>query len=483
MRMRRIQTRITLTYFLLTLFAFIAFAIVASLATQQYLTNQKIAELSRRIDVIIPLLKSEINNDPAVLNGQIKNLALAADLRITLIDSTGVVLADSDVPFEGTPGIKNHLQRPEIQQAMRENIGTDMRLSSTVNEEFLYVAKTVDMRGANGDLRTVKFIRLSAHLRDIATMAKEQRINILIAGAVVLVLVTGISLFVSHRIAIPMEQIADAVEKIRSGDLDTRIEVKENDEIGRVAQAVNEMVEKLKTDIVQLKKLERVRSEFLGNVSHELRTPIFSLQGFLETLLEGAIDDTAVNRDFVQKAYNHSVRLNTLLGDLITISHIESGEMKMSFRYFSLNELLSSVVEEFTPTAENNKVTLRLAPNLPANIEVLGDKERLHVVFDNLLENAIKYNKPGGEVIVSFERQNGKVLLSVADTGVGIAPEHQPRIFERFYRVDRNRSREVGGTGLGLAIVKHIIEAHGSSVQIESTVGKGSVFSFTLKTA
>jgi two-component system phosphate regulon sensor histidine kinase PhoR len=255
-----------------------------------------------------------------------------------------------------------------------------------------------------------------------------------------------------------------------------------DDEVGRVAQAVNEMVDKLKADIVQLKKLERVRTEFLGNVSHELRTPIFSLQGFLETLLEGAIDDPNVSRNFLKKAYNHSQRLNTLLGDLITISQIESGEMKMSFRYFNLREFLSTLVEEFHPTAEHSNVKLHLVEGLPSDVEVLGDKERLRVVLENLLDNAIKYNNPGGEATVSFERQSGNVLVKVADTGVGIAPEHQPRVFERFYRVDKTRSREVGGTGLGLAIVKHIIEAHGSSVQIESVVGKGSVFSFALKT-
>lgn len=480
--MRRIQTRIILTYLLLTLFAFSAFAIIASLATQSNLTKQKISELSRRIDAILPLLKSEANADPAVLHRQICNLAMAADLRMTLIDSAGVVLSDSDVPFERTSGIENHLQRPEIQQALREGVGTDTRLSSTVNEELLYVAKSVDCSDVGGIVHNIRFIRLSAHLRDIAAMANQERSNILLAGAVVLALVIGISLIVSRRIATPMEQIADAVEKIRSGNLDTRIEITRNDEVGRVAQAVNEMVEKLKADIIQLRKLERVRSEFLGNVSHELRTPIFSLQGFLETLLAGAVDDPQVNRDFLQKAYNHSARLNALLGDLMTISQIESGEMKMSFRYFNLRELVATLMEEFRPTADQHNIRLSLRAPTNPDIEVLGDKERLRVVFENLFENAIKYNKPGGAVIVSFEQRDGSVLVRVADTGIGIAPEHQPRIFERFYRVDRNRSREVGGTGLGLAIVKHILEAHGSSVLLESDVGKGSVFSFLLKT-
>ncbi len=480
--MKRIQTKITLTYVLLTLLAVSTFALVASLATQSYLTNQKISELSKRIDIVAPLLKPETGDSLASLYHHVRNLALAMDFRITLLDGDGVLIVDSDVPLEKTSGVENHLHRPEIQQALQGNVGTDTRHSATVNRDFLYVAKVLRVPNAEGELQRVRFIRLSAHLGDIQIMAKEERFNILLAGLVVVLLVVGVSLFVSRRIANPMVEIADAVEKIRSGNLETRINVTGDDEVGRVGQAVNEMVEKLKADIVQLKRLERVRSEFLGSVSHELRTPIFSMQGFLETLMEGALDDPNVNKDFLKKAYGHSQRLNTLLGELITISQIESGEMKMSFRYFNLKELLSTLVEEFRPMAEHDNVRLCLVEGLPSHVEVLGDKERLRVVFENLFENAIKYNKPGGEVVVSFEQQSGRVRARVADTGVGIAPQHQPRIFERFYRVDKNRSREVGGTGLGLAIVKHIIEAHDSHVEVKSEVGRGSVFSFTLKT-
>jgi two-component system phosphate regulon sensor histidine kinase PhoR len=480
--MRRIQTKITLTYVLLTLLAISSFTLAARFATQSYFTEHKIFELSNRIDVIAPLLAHEGDGSLVVLHHQIRNLALAMNLRITLIDAEGNVICDSDVPLERIASVENHLDRPEVRQALSRGVGNDIRRSATVNQEFLYVAKTVSIPPREGAVHRVRFIRLSAHLEDIRTMAKAQISNIVVTGVLVLILAVVVSVVLSRRIANPMVVIADAVEKIRSGNLDTRIEVTGDDEVGRVGRAVNEMVEKLNADIVQLKKLERVRSEFLGNVSHELRTPIFSLQGFLETLMEGAVDDPTVNRAFLQKAYSHSVRLNTLLGDLITISHIESGEMKMSFRYFNLKEFLTPLVEEYRPTAGHNNITLRLRDGLPSDVEVIGDKERLRVAFENLLDNAIKYNKPGGEVIVAFDRDDGKVRVSVADTGVGIPAEHQPRVFERFYRVDRNRSREVGGTGLGLAIVKHIIEAHGSSVQIESKAGKGSVFSFALKT-
>ena len=230
-----------------------------------------------------------------------------------------------------------------------------------------------------------------------------------------------------------------------------------------------------------MKKSEQVRSQFLGNVSHELRTPIFAVQGYLETLLSGAVDDVSVNRSFLEKAQSNLSRLNALLEDLINISQIESGEMKMSFRYFRINEFLESVAKEFETTAGNRKVMLKLSVGTAADDEVFGDKDRLRQVLNNLISNAINYNKPKGEVVLSSEKIANGIQVSVKDTGVGVPSEHLSRIFERFYRVDNDRSRALGGTGLGLAIVKHIIEAHGSQVQVESKMGEGSIFRFLLK--
>jgi len=303
----------------------------------------------------------------------------------------------------------------------------------------------------------------------------------IIAGFIVLVAIIAVSIFVSHRITNPMAQIARDVERIRAGDLDAKIVVKSNDEIGLVAKAINELVEKLKTDIVLLKKLELARSQFLGNVSHELRTPLFTVQGYLETLLDGAIDDSSVNRSFLYKAQTNLERLNILLEDLINISQIESGEMKLSFRIFRLNEFLESVLKDFETAAASRNIETRLLLNTSAEDEIFGDRERLRQVLNNLLSNAINYNKPNGEVVLSSEKNADGIHVSIKDTGVGIPEEHLPRIFERFYRVDSDRSRVLGGTGLGLAIVKHIVEAHGSHVTVESKVGEGSSFSFQLR--
>jgi two-component system phosphate regulon sensor histidine kinase PhoR len=318
-------------------------------------------------------------------------------------------------------------------------------------------------------------------LEEVLDRINSLRAIIAFAGFVVLLIVVGVSFVVSRRISKPMVQIAKSVEQIRAGDLDTHIETTTKDEIGRVALAINELVEKLKADIGEVKKLQKVRSEFLGNVSHELRTPIFAMQGFIETLLNGAIDDSSVNRAFLEKTKANADRLNALLEDLINISQIESGEMKMSFRYFNVNEFLKGVVSDFQEMGQQKKITVSAAFSTTSDVMVLGDKGRLRQALNNLVDNAIKYSAPGGEVVVSSEASGGTVRVSIADTGVGMAAEHLPRIFERFYRVDKDRSREVGGTGLGLAIVKHIIEAHGSIIEVRSEPGKGSAFSFTLK--
>ncbi|MGE5438394.1 MAG: sensor histidine kinase [Bacteroidota bacterium] len=242
---------------------------------------------------------------------------------------------------------------------------------------------------------------------------------------------------------------------------------------------VKKMFLRLQNDINYLKRLEKVRSEFLGNVSHELRTPIFTIQGFIETLLDGAIDDPRVNRSFLEKAARHTENLNNLLSDLIDISMIESHEMHLSFRYFKLNEFLDSVLQELLPLAEDKKLSLKLVP-IREDLKVYGDKMRLKQVLVNLIGNAIKYTDEG-TVELSAEEEENLVRIVVRDTGIGISKRDLPRIFERFFRVDKDRSRTAGGTGLGLAIVKHIVEAHGSTVDVMSVPGIGSQFSFRLK--
>lgn len=283
-------------------------------------------------------------------------------------------------------------------------------------------------------------------------------------------------------ITIPLQEVIETMNSFVGGISSARVNSAKlsSHEITELSEAFNGLAEKSSKDISELKKLEQVRSQFLGNVSHELRTPIFSIQGYLETLLDGALDDPTVRRKFIERSHANAVRLNLLLSDLIDISKIESGEMRMSYRYFNVVEMIQDVLHSLEYQAQQYKVELKTIFE-QEEVSVYGDKERLSQALTNLVENAMKYNKPGGSVTVELELNTSVVKISVRDTGIGIAEEHKDRIFERFYRVDKDRSRAVGGTGLGLAIVKHILEAHQTTPLVESIQGEGTTISFSLK--
>ncbi len=247
-----------------------------------------------------------------------------------------------------------------------------------------------------------------------------------------------------------------------------------------VPRLIEEIQRRMDGDKAAYRQLEKVRSEFLGNVSHELRTPIFTLQGYLETLINGAVDDPTVNRNFLKRAFAQTTRLNSLLQDLIEISRMESGDMRLSLRHFDAREFITGIHRENVDITRDRGITLELAVLSQSSITILGDRQRLRQALENLIENAVKYNHPEGAIRLVLDATAYHVIISVIDTGIGIPAEHLPRLFERFYRVDKNRSREIGGTGLGLAIVKHIILAHKGSITVDSTPGVGSTFTIQL---
>lgn len=236
-------------------------------------------------------------------------------------------------------------------------------------------------------------------------------------------------------------------------------------------------------EIDELKKLEAFRKEFIADVSHELKTPIFAAQGFVHTLIDGAVNDKNVRTKFLKKAAKSLDGLDSLVQDLLTLSQIETGDIKMKFVQTDLVKLCEEVVEQFEEKAEQKKIKLKLLSSKHSKIFVHADEKRIDQVLTNLISNAINYTSEGGEVSVSFDVGKKNVTTFVTDTGEGIPQEHLIRIFERFYRVDKSRSREKGGTGLGLAIVKHILEGHNSKAEVHSEVGKGSEFSFKLPRA
>jgi two-component system, OmpR family, phosphate regulon sensor histidine kinase PhoR len=235
-------------------------------------------------------------------------------------------------------------------------------------------------------------------------------------------------------------------------------------------------------EIDELKKLEAFRKEFIADVSHELKTPIFAAQGFVHTLLDGAVNDKAVRTKFLKKAAKSLDGLDVLVQDLLTLSQIETGQIKMHFEPVDMYRLTEEVFEQFENRAEKKDVALRIQSN-SRRVLAYADWQRISQVMTNLISNAIKHSHDGGEVLVIFESGKKNITTIVKDFGEGIPEEHQARIFERFYRVDKSRSREKGGTGLGLAIVKHILEGHNSKAEVTSTPGKGSTFRFKLPKA
>ena len=232
-------------------------------------------------------------------------------------------------------------------------------------------------------------------------------------------------------------------------------------------------------DITDLRKLERIRRDFVANVSHEFRTPLTAIQGFAETLIGGAIDDPQNRGRFLAIILEHSRRLARLTEDLLRLSQMDAEQLELEIRAVSVAQLIESCYETAQRRAADKGLTLSL--NLPSQLpDVAADNRRLQEVLQNLLDNAIQYTLPGGKIVLSAETRGDEVIFTVADTGIGIPQADQPRIFERFYRVDVARSREAGGTGLGLSISKHLVEAHGGRIWVESDVGVGSKFHFAV---
>jgi two-component system, OmpR family, phosphate regulon sensor histidine kinase PhoR len=313
----------------------------------------------------------------------------------------------------------------------------------------------------------------------IASFFLKLTVEILLFGIFILLLSGIILFFIGKKRRAELAVIGSIIHNIRKDFYLTSDEIHLSKYLPELQEEIKKMFERIQSDITYLKRLERIRTEFLANVSHELRTPIFAIQGFIETLLDGAIDDKKVNKSFLEKANQHTINLSNLLNDLIDISMIESGEMRMSFRYFNVNEYLGLIVQEFKLMADEKGITLTYHPARDG-LQFFGDKNKLKQVMINLLTNAIKYTEAGSvDILVEEEKNHGKIIIK--DTGIGLSETDAERIFERFYRVDKARSRSVGGTGLGLAIVKHIVEAHGSKVEIKSKLNEGSEFSFSLK--
>jgi len=310
----------------------------------------------------------------------------------------------------------------------------------------------------------------------------DQRVPYLIFSALLTFILTFVSIFyiLNSFILDKIKPIYHTINtiKIPSDELFTNIEDK--DILQEVRKEVIEWAQNRTKEIVQLKANEKYRKEFLGNVSHELKTPIFNIQGYVLTLLDGGIDDPEINQTYLKRTEKNINRLITIVNDLDTISRLETGELKMEYENFDILALVTEIYDMHEMMTVNNQIELRMDEPPRKPLCVYGDRKKITQVLTNLVVNSVKYGVAGGFTNVWFEEQDNKILINVEDNGIGIPASHLSRIFERFYRVDKHRSREQGGTGLGLAIAKHIIEAHNQKIYVSSTEGKGTIFTFTL---
>ena len=302
----------------------------------------------------------------------------------------------------------------------------------------------------------------------------------LVVGTVCYILVyRQLGVYIQDRVRI----IYKTIRRFKGSSSNLNLDMS-SDIVEQVNQDVMSWAESQIDEITNLRETDTFRKEFIGNLAHELKTPIFNIQGFILTLLEGGMEDPEINRKFLLKAAKNVERMSGLLEDLDVITKMEAGNLDIELVPFDLLDIVRETIESLEPKAKRNNIELRITKGMDGSkVMVLGDAAKLVQVLTNLIVNSINYGTEGGRTEVRYYDAEDSILVEVADTGIGIREEDLPRVFERFYRVDKSRSRHAGGSGLGLAICKHIIETHGQTINVRSTYGEGSTFSFTLEKA
>jgi two-component system, OmpR family, phosphate regulon sensor histidine kinase PhoR len=459
--------------------------LVVALASADYLVS-RVAEENYRSTLIRSM--QEKGRLLAAMHGpgfealsdeQWRELGKAASARLTLVRPDGSVIGDSDASPER---MENHSDRPEIRAALRGRRSSATRPSPTLGKEFLYVAVPV----SQGALRLA--VPMPA-LRQQVTNIRWRLVTVTALAFLPALLLAGLlARWVSSRLGV----IIAYAGRLAAGDFRARLPWSGKDELGVLSNKLNETAsaleqtfQKLEGEQREMERLDRVRKDFLINVSHELRTPLASIQGYTETLLDGALHDEQHNIRFLNIIRQNAERLGRLIADLMTISRLELKTEPLQPASYYVNTLLSESFDSMLPLAERKHINLSFEP-APEKAEFFCDAEALHQIMVNLIDNALKYTAEGGAIKITAKvnppahNRHEEVEVSVVDTGIGVPDEDQPRLFERFYRVDKARSRELGGTGLGLAIVKHLVQAQGGSLGVQSVLHKGSRFWFTL---
>jgi two-component system, OmpR family, phosphate regulon sensor histidine kinase PhoR len=408
---------------------------------------------------ILPALASDQTDD---LQQRILQISGDIDTRITVISEDGTVLADSQ---QNPVTMDNHHERPELRQAQESGLGVVTRFSETLSKSMRYMAMPVD------DANHYGYIRVALPLSQIDRRLDRLQNVVIVAASLTAIIALLMGFWIARSFAAPISRMTDIAQLFSEGDYKQRLEIDRQDEMGELAKTLNLFAE-------TATQREAVRRDFIANASHELKTPVTAIQGITETLLEDSSMDEETRQHFLQKVNGQSIRLSQLISDLLALSRLESSSTD-SFENIDLKEIIEDGCNVLQPFAKEKALSLRvLCPE--TKVIISGDEKSLSQLIINLLDNAVKYTPEDGKVTVQLTTNHKQAIIEVQDNGIGIEPAEQQRIFERFYRVDKARSKTLGGTGLGLSIVKHIVIRHQGNIILESATGQGSLFHVTL---
>jgi two-component system phosphate regulon sensor histidine kinase PhoR len=387
--------------------------------------------------------------------------------RFTVIDLTGKVIADSDVIDSSV--MENHINRDEVKGALKSGTGYAIRKSETLKVSMLYVA-TIASSG-NYILRmAVPFSGL------------KQYIGLLIPAILISIGITLlVSMILANRFARsvtkPLHEIAEEMQKLKEEKPDLHFKQYQYDEMNVIADTTLKMSQAVNESMKRIEFEKMVRQEFFSNASHELKTPLTSIRGYAELLENDMATNEKMKKDFLIRIKKEAANMTNLINDILMISRLETKEAEVLLSEVRICPIVKDVCNSLEPLAKECQVTVKM--NCKPLI-ITANTQQIRELFSNLIGNAIKYNKPGGEVNVTVTTETKEVIIVVEDTGVGIPEDAKQRIFERFYRVDKGRSKKVGGTGLGLSIVKHIVNFYEGSIEVESKIMEGTKFTVRL---
>ena len=459
-------------FIFLTLIAVFVLNFFVSLKLRDHFEQKITEKLQSNALLVGNILKDDLRQSRHEdIQKRMRTLAEELDLRITVIDEHGRVLGDSE---KEPSQMEDHSDRPEIIKAMDDAFGQSTRPSDTLGYNMKYVAVRVEDGG-----ETLGVVRFSLPLSEVQLEIQVIYRAVLFGAIVAIVIALTIAYFVSRSITSPIRKMQETAQQIAKGDFSTKVRIRGKDELSELAKSLNTMADELQQKMENLKQMDKMKSDFVANVSHELKTPLTLIKGYIETLEDKAIDDKDKARRFISIIKEHAARLENIVDDLLSLSELELSRHSIQKTDCNLKSLIDEVVLGFGHALAEKRQVLNVNPQ-SSDLRIKADRDKIEQVFVNLIDNAIKYTQEAGTIEISIRDQQNTVTVTVHDNGIGIPKEHLDRVFERFYRVDKARSRELGGTGLGLGIAKHVVLAHNGQIRIESQANKGTTLSVTL---